>query len=101
LAACWLVVRAILAWCAPHQDLVLENLPLRHLLAALTRPTHARPCARLRLQDKLIWLLARRFCAASHDDLRIVTPDTVVRRRGHGRRLFRRCKSRSRGGCLA
>src|SRR5437870_4156735 len=46
----------------PHQDLVLENLLLRHQLAVLTRPTRPRPRARLRLSDKLLWILVRQFC---------------------------------------
>ena len=47
----------------PRQDLVLENLLSRHQLAALTRPTRRRSYTRLRLWDKLLWTLARRFCA--------------------------------------
>jgi hypothetical protein len=78
---------------APRQDLVLENLLLRHQLTVLTRPTRTRPRARLRTCDKLLWVLARRFCAGWHEHLSIVTPDTVVR--WH---LFWRWKSRSRGG---
>ena len=42
----------------PRQDLVLENLLLRHQLAVLTRPTRSRPRARLRLWDKLAPVLA-------------------------------------------
>ena len=52
----------VLAWLRPRQDLVLENLLLRHQLAVLTRPTRTRPRTRLRLWDKLLWVLARRWC---------------------------------------
>jgi hypothetical protein len=60
----WLLLTAGVAWAYPRQDLVLENLLLRHQLAVLTRPTRARPHARLRLWDKLIWILARRSAPA-------------------------------------
>jgi transposase InsO family protein len=77
---------------------VLENLLLRHQLAVLTRPTRARPQARLRTWDKLLWALARRFCAGWREHLAIVTPETVVRWHRQGWRLSWRWKSRSRGG---
>ena len=89
---------AALAWLRPRQDLVAENLLLRHQLAVLTRPTRTRPRVRLRTWDKLLWGLARRFCAGWREQLRIVTPDTVVRWHRQGWRLFWRWKSRSRGG---
>ena len=54
----WLVLTTMLAWVRPRQDLVLENLLLRHQLAVLTRPTRTRPRARLRVWDKLVWVLA-------------------------------------------
>ena len=75
----WLVFTAVLAWLRPRQDLVAENLLLRHQLTVLTRPTRARRRAQLRLWDKLIWMLARRFCAGWREQLKIVTPDAVVR----------------------
>ena len=81
-----------------RQDLVLENLLLRHQLAVLTRPTRTRPRAQLRLWDKLLWILARRWCAGWREHLAFVTPDTVVRWHRQGWRLFWRWKSRSRGG---
>ena len=79
------VLRAVVR---PRQDLVLENLLLRHQLAVLTRPTRHRPRARLRTWDKLLWLIARRFCAGWREHLVFVTPETVVRwhRQGWGRR---------------
>jgi transposase InsO family protein len=82
----------------PHQNLVVENLLLRHQLAVLTRPTRSRPQARLRLWDRLLWILARRFCAGWRQHLYFVTPDTVVRWHRQGWRMLWRWKSRSRGG---
>ena len=94
----WLLLTAVVAWVRPRNDLVLENLLLRHQLAVLTRPTRTRSRARLRLWDKLLWVLARRFCAGWREHLRVVTPDTVVRWHRLGWRLVWRGKSRSRGG---
>jgi putative transposase len=88
----------ILAWLRPRQDLVLENLLLRHQLAVLTRPTRSRPQTRLRTWDKLLWVLARRRCAGWRGHLAIVTPETVVRWHRQAWRLFWRRKSRSQGG---
>jgi len=86
----------VLASVRPRQDLVRENLLLRHQLAVLTRPTRARPRARLRTWDKVLWVLARRFWAGWREHLAIVTPETVVRWPRQGWRRFWRWKSRSR-----
>jgi hypothetical protein len=94
----WLLFAALQAIARPHQDLALENLLLRHQLAVLTRPTRSRPRARLRIWDKLLWILARRFCPGWREHLAFVTPETVVRWHRQGWRLFWRWKSRSRGG---
>ena len=94
----WLLLTAVLAWARPRQDLVVENLLLRHQLAVLTRPTRTRPRAPHRTWDKLLWVLARRFCAGWREHLSFVTPETVVRWHRQGWRLFWRWKSRSRGG---
>jgi len=93
----WLFLTAVQAAMRPRQDLVLENLMLRHQLAVLTRPTRRQTPARLRLWDKLLWILARRFCAGWREHLSFVTPETVVRWHWQGWRIFRRWKSRSRG----
>ena len=74
----WLLFTTVRAAARPHQAVAAENLLLRHQLAVLTRPTRSRPHARLRLWDKVLWILARRFCAGWREHLRIVTPDTVV-----------------------
>jgi hypothetical protein len=49
----WLLATSALAWVRPRQDLMLENLLLRHQFAVLTRPTRTRRRARLRAWDKL------------------------------------------------
>ena len=94
----WLLVTTVLASARPRRDLIVENLLLRHQLAVLTRPTRTRACPRLRLWDKLLWVLARHFCAGWRKHLRIVTPETVVPWHRQGWRLFWHGKSRSRGG---
>jgi transposase InsO family protein len=94
----WLLLVTVLAWLRPRHDLVLENLLLRHQLAVLTRPTRTHPRARLRAWDKLLWVVARRWCGRWREHLAFVTPDTVVRWHRQGWRLFWRWTSRSRGG---
>jgi len=94
----WLLLTILRAVVRPRQDLVLENLLLRHQLVLLTRPTRSRPGTRRRVWDKLLWVLARRFCHGWREHLAFVTPDTVVRWHRQGWRLFWRWKSRSRGG---
>jgi hypothetical protein len=84
----WLLLTGVLACVRPRQDLVLENLLLRHQLAVLTRPTRTRPRARLRIWDKLLWVLARGWCTRWRERVAIVTPDTVVRWHRQGWRLF-------------
>ena len=74
-----LLFTTVQAAARPHRNLAVENLLLRHQLAVLTRPTRSRPRARLRIWDKLLWILARRFVAGWRECLTFVTPDTVVR----------------------
>ena len=94
----WLLLTTVLAWVRPRQDLVLENLLLRHQLAVLSRPTRTRPRHRLHTWDKLLWVLARRLCDRWREHLTLVAPETVMRWHRQGWRLFWRWKSRSRGG---
>jgi putative transposase len=94
----WLLLTTVRAVTRARQDLVLENLLLRHQLAVLTRPTRRRSHARFRLWDKLLWIVARRFCADWCEHLSFVTPETVVRWHRQGWRQFWRWKSRSPGG---
>ena len=93
-----LVLATVLAWARPHHELVAENRLLRHQLAVLTRPTRTRPRAQLRTWDKLLWVLAGRWCARWREHLAIVTPDTVVCWHRQGWCLFWRWRCRSRGG---
>jgi hypothetical protein len=62
-------------------DVAAENLPLRHQLAVLTRPTPWRP--RLRTRDKLLWVLAPLARRDWRQHLVLVRPETVVQ--WHGR----------------
>ena len=94
----WLLLTTVVAWVRPRHDRVLENLLVRHQLALLTRPTRARPYTRLRSSDKLLWVLARRWCAGWREHLMIVMPDIVVRWHRQGWRLFWRWRPKSRGG---
>jgi putative transposase len=94
----WLLLTILQGMARPRQELVLENLLLRHQLTVLTRPTRTRLRARPRTWDKLLWVLARRFCYGWREHLAFVTPDTVVRWHRQGWCLFWRWKSHSRGG---
>jgi putative transposase len=94
----WLLIKTVMAWVRPRQDLVIENLLLRHQLAVPSRPTRTRPRPHLRVWDKLLWVLARRLSAGWRERLTFVTPETVVRWHKQGWLLFWRWKSRSRGG---
>ena len=61
---------------ACRDDLLLENLALRHQLAIYKRQ-EARP--QLRQQDRLIWILLFRLWPRWRDALLIVQLDTVLR----------------------
>jgi putative transposase len=69
----------------------LENLVLRQQLAVLKR-RHPRPS--LGLFDKLFWVVTRRVWSAWKQYLIIVTPETVVRWRRTGFRIYWRLISR-------
>src|SRR6266536_2819045 len=91
-----LLLGALRAALRSRADLVVENLLLRHQLAALTRPGRKRPP--LRARDKLLWVLARRLRPDWRRDLVFVRPDTVVRWHRRAWKLFWRWKSRPRRG---
>ncbi len=93
-----LLLLAVRGLVRSRQDLVIENLLLRHQLAVLTRPTRRRPRPRLRAWHKLVWVLARGFCPAWRSHLVLVTPNTVVRWHRQSWRLFWRWQSRHPGG---
>jgi transposase InsO family protein len=70
--------------------LVAENLALRQQLAVLLRD---KPKPRLRLCDRLFWIVLSRWFAAWRDWLAIVQPATVIAWHRRGFRLFWRWKS--------
>ena len=85
--ALWRFVRAFLV---RRAVLVAENLALRQQLAVLLRD---KPKPRLRLRDRLFWVVLSRWFAAWRDWLAIVQPATVIAWYRRGFRLFWRCKS--------
>jgi len=73
-------------------NLGLEILALRQQLGVLKRK-HPRP--RLRIQDRIFWILLRRLWPAWSNILVIVKPETVVAWHRAGFRLFWRIRSRA------
>src|ERR1035437_10172108 len=78
-----------------RQDLVLENLALRHQLELLTR-SDRRP--RFRPVDRLLWVGLRRCWGAWRDALVLVQPATVIRWHREGFRRYWRRRSHRRPG---
>ena len=70
-------VSALLHALRDRQDLVLENLALRHQLEVLTR-NRSRPG--LRPADRRLWAWLSRLWSQWRRHIVIVQPDTVVRR---------------------
>ena len=85
-------IRAILM---PRAALAAENLALRHQLNVLRRSV---PRPRVRLRDRLLWVLLRRIWSGWSGSLIIVQPSTVVRWHLQGWSLFWRWKSRGKPG---
>jgi putative transposase len=81
----WFGVGAVTRFFGSRQNLLLENLALRHQITVLKR-RHPRP--KLSPLDKLFWLLARKFWSAWKQSLLVVTPETVVRWHRAGFRLY-------------
>ncbi len=75
-----------------RSNLGLEILALRQQLGVLKRK-HPRP--RLRIRDRMFWVLLRRLWPAWSNVLVIVKPQTVVAWHRAGFRLFWRLRSRS------
>jgi len=71
-----LFLASILRLFRTRRYLLLENLVLRQQLSVLKRK---RPRPRIKVLDKLFWVLARRLWSGWKQALIIVTPDTVVR----------------------
>ena len=75
---------------ASRQQLVLENLALRHQLEVLQRNAK-RP--RLKPSDRALWAVLSRVLPDWRQHLSIVQPDTVIRWHRAGWRLYWRWKS--------
>src|ERR1022692_1209822 len=88
-----LLLASILRSLRARRTLLLENLVLRQQLAVLKRK-HPRP--RLRVLDKLFWVLASRFWSGWKQALIVVSPETVVRWHRAGFALYWRAISRAR-----
>ncbi len=80
---------------ASRISLVLENLALRQQVAVLKRGV---PRSRVRLRDRIYWVLLRHIWSGWRDCLVIVRPATVVRWHRRGWRLLWRWRSRGEPG---
>ena len=78
-----------------HTQLAVENLALRQQLAVLKRSVK-RP--RLHRRDRLFWAWLSRVWSDWRSTIIIVKPETVIRWRRKGFRLYWRWKSRPKGG---
>ena len=87
-----LVIAAIRGLLTSQQDLVLENLALRHQLAMCGR----RP--RVHGGDRLLWVALFRRWTGWRSALVVLKPDTVVRWHREGWRRYWRWKSRQKRG---
>jgi hypothetical protein len=87
-----ILLRAILL---SRTSLALENLALRQQVAVLKRSA---PRPRVRLRDRIYWVLLRRFWSGWRDSILIVRPSTVVRWHRHGWQLLWRWRSRGKPG---
>ena len=85
----WWIVRCL--WLGQAR-VSIENLALRQQLAAFKQET---PRPRLRVRDRLFWVVLSRLWKDWRSALIIVEPDTVVRWHRLGFRLFWRWKSAS------
>ena len=90
-----LLLTALRSTVRRRNDVVLENLLLRHQLAVLTR-TGRRP--KLHARDRRLWACVRRCWSGWRRHLLFVQPETVIRWHRQGWRLFWRWKSRSQVG---
>ena len=81
----WLWFGVLVRVFRSRRNLFLENLALRQQLTVLKRK-HPKP--KLRVLDKLFWVLARRCWSAWKRSLIVVTPEPVVRWHRAGFRLY-------------
>src|SRR5881398_1233533 len=72
-----LVLSLFRATVRDRDTLVAENLLLRHQVAVLTQPTRKRP--RLRIRDKLFWVVVRALRSDWRQHLVVVRPESVIR----------------------
>ena len=83
----------LLAFRTRH-SLVLENLALRHQIVVLQRSSK-RP--RLKMRDRVFWVLLSRIWSGWRESLSFVKPETVIRWHRRGFRLYWTWKSRRTG----
>jgi len=95
LANASVLLRFLFSWLRPKHELALENLALRHQIAALNRPAH-----KLRVQgkDRLFWVALKGCWPNWRAALILFRPETVIGWQRAGFRRFWRWKSRQRGG---
>ena len=89
------VVRVLLSAISSRCELVLENLALRQQLAVLQRTA---PKPRLKMADRLFWLILRNVFKGWREAVLLVQPQTVLKWHRMGFRLFWRWRSRSKHG---
>ena len=92
---CFVLFTALGSGLRSQAALQIENAALRHQLAVLQRQARGRP--RLRPVDRLFWTWLCHLWPGWRHALVIVKPDTVLRWRRRGFRLYWRWKSRPRG----
>ena len=90
-----LILPIFLLICGLNRHLAIENLALRRHLAILRRQTN-RP--RIRIQDRLFWVIVSRLWYDWRNVLTVVKPETVIRWHRMGFSLFWKLKSRGRPG---
>jgi putative transposase len=91
-----LILRAIALACRGHQDVILENMALRHQLRTLQRRVK-RP--HLRSRDRLFWVLLVSAWRRWRSALVVFQPETVLRwHRDWLRRRWARRSGRNRAG---
>jgi len=87
--AVFFLVRAFLV---PRLSLAAENLALRQQVAVFT---HSGKRPKLRLRDRLFWVILSHIWLNWHSALAIVQPNTVIKWHRNAFRLFWRWKSRA------
>ena len=89
------LLRVLCSGFQAHQQLMLENLALRHQLVVLKRSV-AKP--KLRSSDRLLWVLLQQYWSDWQRLLVLVQPRTVIAWQRAGFRSYWRWKSRPRTG---